>query len=158
MSSQQATSPGFLTRMFLRDCAFLKMLYGPADSRSIWSYAVFGFAITLAAFAMLVFFAAATYLPAFPATLHPATASKEILWLEAGALGVSVWWGVEYGFRGLKDQVTIARRALLATNGPREMVPYDFARHRQHRRDGRVGCWMAQLNATKTLSVTESGT
>jgi len=82
-------------------------LYGRTDSRWIWSYAVFGLAITLAAFAMLVFFAIATFAPAvIPAALHPATASKEILWLESGVICVAVGWSVEYRFRDLKDDVS----------------------------------------------------
>lgn len=46
---------GFLTRMFLRDCAFLMWLYGRSDSRWLWFYGVFAFSVTLGAFATLVF-------------------------------------------------------------------------------------------------------
>ena len=92
--------------MFLRDCAFLMNLYGSTKSRRIWSYAVVSLALPLVAFAMLLFFAAATFFPAaFPATLHPATAPKNILYIECGAIGLAVGMSLEYKFRGLKDEV-----------------------------------------------------
>jgi hypothetical protein len=107
MSSLQSSDPGFLTRMFLRDCAFLMSLYGRADSRWIWSHAVFAFSIPFGAFTVLVFFAIATFIPAaFPATLHPATASKEVLWIECGAIYVAVGWLVDHRFSDLRDEVS----------------------------------------------------
>lgn len=93
--------------MFLRDCAFLMYLYGSTNSRRIWSYAVFSLAAPLGAFALLVFFAIATFFPAaFPATLHPATAPKEILYIECGGIFLAVGLWVEHRFRGLKDEVS----------------------------------------------------
>lgn len=92
--------------MFLRDCAFLMRLYGRSDSRWVWSYAIFGFGITLAAFALFLFFALATLFPEIlPASLHPATASEQTLLIEGSAIFLTVGFSVEYYFRGLKDDV-----------------------------------------------------
>ena len=103
----RANHTGFLTRMFLRDCAFLMSLYGRADSRRIWSYAVFSLAVPLGTFALLVFFAIATYLPAaLPAALHPKTAPVQVLYVECGGICLAVGMAVEYRFRGLKDEVS----------------------------------------------------
>lgn len=98
--------------MFLRDCAFLMRLYRRSDSRGIWSYAVFGFVATLGAFFYFLFFATATVFPAaFPAYVHPATASKEILGLEAVVIFLVVGFSVEYRFRRLRDDVlSVAQR------------------------------------------------
>jgi hypothetical protein len=106
MGTVRSNHIGFLTRMFLRDCAFLMYLYGRADSRRIWSYAVFSLAAPLAALALLAFFTIATFFPAaFPAALHPATAPKEILYVECGAICLAVGMSVEHRFRGLRDEV-----------------------------------------------------
>jgi hypothetical protein len=98
---------GPLTRMFLRDCAFLMRLYGRADSRWVWSYAIFGFATTLGAFALFVFFSIAALFPGFiPATFHPATASKEILAIEGVGIFLAVGVWMEHRFRGMRDDVS----------------------------------------------------
>ena len=98
--------------MFLRDCAFLMWLYGRTDSGWVYSYAIFGFATTLGAFAAFVFFSIATLFPGFiPVALHPATASKEILVIEGAGIFLAVGLSIEYRFRGLREEVSsLARR------------------------------------------------
>lgn len=109
MSLQRSGETGFLTRMFLRDCAFLMWLYGRSESRWIWSYGVFAFSITLGAFAMLVFLAIATFLPGlFPAGLHPVTASREVLYIEGIAIYVGVGAWTDHRFSGLRENVISA--------------------------------------------------
>jgi hypothetical protein len=81
-------------------------LYGGADSRRIWSYAVFSLAAPLAATALLAFFAVATFFPVvFPVALHPATASKQVLYIECCAICLAVGLSVEHKFRRLRDEV-----------------------------------------------------
>lgn len=106
MSFQRSGETGFLTRVFLRDCAFLMWLYGRSDSRWLWSYGVLAFSVTLGSFATLVFFAVATLLPElFPTALHPATASKEVLWIEGIVIYVGVGAWTDYRFRVFRDTV-----------------------------------------------------
>jgi len=93
--------------MFLRDCAFLMWLYRRTDSQWVWSYAIFGFATTLGAFALFVFFSFVTLFPGFiPAALHPATASKEILAIEGAGIFLAVSLSVEHRMRGLREDVS----------------------------------------------------
>ncbi len=107
MGHPSSNNEGLLDRMFLRDCAFLMRLYGRTDSRWVWSYAVFGFAATLGAFALFVCFSIATLFPNFiPAAIHPATASKEVLGIACAGIFLMVGLWVEHRFRDMREDVS----------------------------------------------------
>lgn len=85
---------------------------------------------------------------AFPATLHPATAPMEILYIECGAIALAVGMSVEHKFRGFKDEVSSLAARYWAPDGSRQVVPHDMAGDRQDRSHESSGCWMVPLIQT----------
>ncbi len=93
----------WVTRMFLRDLAFLQRLYGRSDSPSLWMYSVISVAVTLGSVLLLIASVAVwQFGEALPLELNPATARREVFLFEFVALYSAAGLAVEYFVRPLR--------------------------------------------------------
>ncbi len=115
MSSNYSTwsgkNHGFITRIFLRDCAFQMRLYKNRNDRWIWRSANYSTSTSLVAFVLFVFICCAIALRGvLPETINPLTASKTVTHVEFLVLGFSVIFYVEFVTKRFKDNVSAARQ------------------------------------------------
>lgn len=101
---------GLLTRMFLRDCAFLMSLYRRSDDRWVWTYSTLSLSVTLSSCA---FFALTTLALRFhaqiPANINPLTADSSVRLAEFIGLPVLIGAWVDFHFRRFRDDVGAAK-------------------------------------------------
>jgi hypothetical protein len=99
----------FLDRLFLRHCALLIRLYGRDDAEWIWIYASIGVNIFLGSVvASGLALIAVLFREALPPYLNPIVASKEVLYVQFGAVAMLALVFVDYRFRAFKHDVSAA--------------------------------------------------
>ena len=102
---------GFITRIFLRDCAFFMKLYKSRNDRWIWHNANYSTSASLVAFVLFVFNCCAIALRGvLPETINPLTASETVILVEYLVLGFSMIFYVEFVTKRFKDNVSAARQ------------------------------------------------
>jgi len=101
----------FLTRMFLRDCAYVMRIHRGSNTEFVWYLGTVATGLALSCFALCLFFLVAVVFRAhIPEEFNPLTASRNARAIEVIAVPLLVLVWIDYRFREYKHDLSSARR------------------------------------------------